>query len=228
MVMGRGAARLPVLALLSALLLVGSLVAFHMSAAADNARHCARHARDSADRAALDTGSGRPVVVIGDSYAVGLGLDHLERSWASQLPGRVHVAGFSGSGFSAGASECGAVSFADRAAQAVRGHSGLVVVQGGLNDFDQSDAQIASGFVQLMEELEGRDVVVVGPVTAPSRAGAVPRVDRLLARLARASGTPYLRASRLDLPYSDDRLHLTPAGHRMLGQYVVRWLARLP
>lgn len=218
--------RLPVLALLSALVLTGSLLAFHMSAAADDARHCSRFARASAERAATDLGSGRPVVVIGDSYSVGLGLDQPAQAWPAQLDGRVHVAGFSGSGFSAGASGCGAVSFADRAAAAVAsgGPDALVVVEGGLNDYDQPGADIAAGFERLMTELDGAEVVVVGPVTAPSRTARVPRVDRLLAQLSRAYGVPYLRTSHLDLPYLEDRLHLTAAGHRELGRFVAERL----
>ena len=224
------AARLPVVAILCALVLAGSLLVFHLSAAADAARHCGRFAKVAAERATADTGSGASVVVIGDSYAVGLGLDRPERSWPTRLDGRVHVAGFSGSGFSAGASSCGAVSFADRAADAVAGGAGgadLVIVEGGLNDFDQPTAEITAGFQRLMAVLGGRRVVVVGPVSAPSRARAVPRVDRLLARLARGSGATYVRTTGLELTFLDDRLHLTEAGHRALGERVARRVARL-
>lgn len=218
---------MPLVALLSAVLLVGSLLVFHLSAAADTARHCARFANDSADRAAADTGSGSSVVVIGDSYSVGLGLDRPARSWPARLEGRVHVAGFSGSGFSASASGCGAVSFADRAGDAIQGGADLVVVEGGLNDFDQSSAEISAGFARLMQVLDGRRVVFVGPALAPSRAARVPRVDRLLAGLARTAGATYVRTSGLDLNYLDDRLHLTEASHRELGDFVADRIARL-
>ena len=56
---------MPLVALLCAVTMVGSLLVFHLSAAADNARHCARFAKASALRAAADTGSGDRVVVIG-------------------------------------------------------------------------------------------------------------------------------------------------------------------
>jgi acyl-CoA thioesterase-1 len=213
-------------ALLSALLLAGSLAIFHMSAMAHEARHCARFAQASAERAAADSGAGSSVVVIGDSYSVGLGLDRPDRSWPSRLEGRVHVAGFSGSGFSATASGCGDVSFSDRAADAVADGADLVVVEGGLNDFDQSAAEITAGFQRLMVVLGGRPVVIVGPARAPSRAAAVARVDQLLSRLAAASGAAYVRTSGLDLDYLDDRLHLTEAGHRALGTYVAARVAR--
>ena len=185
---------------------------------------CAQHAADSVARARTATGSGAPVTVIGDSWSVGLGLAQQAGSWPSRLPGRVSVAGFSGSGFSPRASRCGDVSFADRAPAAVRG-ADLVLVQGGLNDHDQSAASIIVGFHRLMPALAGHRVVVVGPASAPSRLSSVPRVDRTLAALAREYAVPYVRTSGWRLPYLADRLHLTAEGHRMFGDAVARELA---
>lgn len=185
---------------------------------------CTRHAADSRARARMATGSGAPVTVIGDSWSVGLGLDELAESWPSRLPGRVSVAAFSGSGFSPTASRCGDVSFADRAPAAVHG-PGLVVVEGGLNDHDQSAASIIVGFHRLIPALAEHRVVVVGPASAPSRISTVPRIDRTLAALARQYDVPYIRTSGWRLPYLADRLHLTAEGHRMFGDAVARELA---
>jgi acyl-CoA thioesterase-1 len=77
-----------------------------------------------------------------------------------------------------------------------------------------------------MGELEGYRVVVVGPALAPSRAGAVPRVDALLASLAERSGVAYVRTSDLALTYLDDDLHLTSSGHRTFGDAVAAALPR--
>lgn len=187
--------------------------------------YCARHSVQAAQRAEVVSGSGDPVTVVGDSWSVGLGLEELDGSWPSRLPGRVTVAGFSGSGFSRTASPCGDVSFGTRALDAPL--RGLVVVEGGLNDHDRSTTAITLGFVRLMQSLEGHRVVVVGPATAPSRAAAVPRVDRLLARLAAASGVPYVATSDLRLPYLPDRLHLTPEGHELFGDAVAERLGDL-
>ena len=112
-------------------------------------------------------GEGVSTLVIGDSWSVGLGLDDLSRSWPSQLPGEVRVAGFSGSGFSARASGCGRVSFADRAPTAVSSRPDLVVVEGGLNDYDQPASATERGFRDLMRALAGQHVVVVGPASRP-------------------------------------------------------------
>ena len=188
---------------------------------------CDRFAADSRTRAGAVTGSGDRVLVIGDSWSAGLGLDRPAGSWPSRLPGNVHVAGFSGSGFGATSSTCGAVSFADRASDALRVGPDLVVVEGGLNDVDQTDAQIRAGFTRLVGALVGRRVVVVGPASAPARAVGVPRVDALLARLAARHHLVYVRTTGLDLTYLDDRLHLTAAGHQVFGDFVAARIAEL-
>ena len=207
------------------LVVVAMLVHVAERARADTGR-CDRFAAAGVARAAEVTGSGAPVVVIGDSWSAGLGLEDPASSWPSRLTGTVHVAGFSGSGFSEDAGACRGESFADRAPAAVRG-AHLVVVEGGLNDYDVPDADIRSGFARLMGELRGTRVVVVGPASAPSRADEVPRVDTLLARLSASYGVGYVRTSGLDLPYLDDHLHLTPAGHDEFGEFVARRIAAL-
>ncbi|CAN5419170.1 hypothetical protein BH11ACT8_BH11ACT8_14250 [soil metagenome] len=186
---------------------------------------CDRLAADSAQRLTQDTGTGRRIVVIGDSYSVGAGLEHPLYSWPSRLPGRVHVAGFSGSGFSADASPCGRVSYADRAPAAVRGGADLVVVEGGLNDYDRSDAAIRAGFERLVRALDGLPVLVVGPAPAPSRVDAVPRVDALLADLSAEHGVDYLSMADLELTYLGDRLHPDAAGQSVFGDTVAAGLS---
>jgi acyl-CoA thioesterase I len=211
-----------------AVLVAASLtVALGVRAQSADLSRCERFAADSRERAAAVTGSGERVVVIGDSWSAGLGLDRPTASWPSRLSGAVHVAGFSGSGFSEQASPCGQVDFADRAPSALRGGAGLVVVEGGLNDYDQPDADIRAGFARLVDELRGERVVVVGPASAPSRASAVPHVDALLAALAEQYDVAYISTARLDLPYLPDRLHLTAAGHVEFGDYVAERLAAL-
>ena len=182
---------------------------------------CERHAADAAARSQVVTGSGAPgaaVTVIGDSWSVGLGLDDLGASWPRELPGRVRVAGFSGSGFSRHASHCGNRAFATRA-HAASGAE-LVIVQGGLNDVDQPAADIRAGFQSLMSSLEDHSVVVVGPASAPSRAVFVQHADTTLANLCREYGVAYIDTSDWDLTYLPDRLHLTPAGHTAFGERV--------
>lgn len=203
-----------------AVVLLAALLAVHfVERAGADVSPCKRHSSDSAQRARLLTGSGSSVLVVGDSWAVGLGLDDFSESWPARMDGQVRVAGYSGSGFSAGASECPNTSFAERAEAAVR-HGELVLVEGGLNDFDQPGAAVESGFADLMRALSGHRVVIVGPAAAPSRADAVRRVERLLIRLSGHYAVPYIATSDLTLDYLDDRLHLTAEGHREFGDAV--------
>jgi len=210
-----------VTALLTVLVATVLVVQVADTAAARRER-CDTHRQDSLARAGLVTGHGAPVTVIGDSWSVGLGVDGGD-SWPTRLPGEVHVAGFSGSGFSRAASRCGPVSYAVRAAAVVPAGAGLVVVEGGLNDTDQPDAAIRTGFEALLRVLEERRVervVVVGPAPAPARGDAVPRVDRLLAALAAAAGTEYVSAAAWELGYLPDGLHPDTDGHREFGDLV--------
>lgn len=204
-------------------LALAGLVAMRGRANASSAAQCHRFSADHAAELQRVTGSGRRTVVIGDSWSVGYKLTHPDRGWPSRLPGRVRVDGFSGSGFSAHASECGAVSYAARARTARSAE--LVVVEGGLNDYDQPYAAVRAGFRLLMARLKGRDVVVFGPAPAPRRSAGARRVDRWLAGLSAAAGVDYVSSIHLTgLPYLSDRLHLTPAGHREYGDWVARHL----
>jgi acyl-CoA thioesterase-1 len=214
------------------LVLTGGLTgvrAWHERAIADAAHGaaCARFAQDQRVRAAADSGSGPHVLVIGDSWSAGYRLPAPQASWPVRLPGRVHVDGFPGSGFSVGASDCGPVGFDQRVLRDLRldPTAQLVVIEGGLNDFDQSEAAISDGFHRLMARLHGRRVVVVGPASAPSRAAAVPRVDRLLASLCEHAGVPYLSTVGLELSYLPDRLHPDQAGSDAFGDAVAAFVA---
>jgi acyl-CoA thioesterase-1 len=189
---------------------------------------CARFVADQEARAQADSGSGARVLVIGDSWSAGLGLADPSRSWPVLLAGRVHVDGFSGSGFSAHASVCGEVSYARRAPADLAPGADLVVIEGGLNDVDQTSAAITAGFDDLMRELQGERVVVVGPAMAPSRAAKVPRVDALLAELSAKAGVPYFSPIGLRLDYQPDRLHPTQAGADAFGDAVAAFVAAHP
>lgn len=193
-----------------------------------NAERCAQFSFQSQVRERLVTGHGRRVVVIGDSYSVGLGLHDPQTSWPSRLPGRVHVYGFSGSGFSAGASPCPAVQYAAREPHALSSGADLVVVEGGLNDYDQAPAAVQAGFRALVRELHGHRVLVVGPAAAPARAAAARRVDALLQAESKRAGVRYLSMANQRFGYLDDGLHLTPHGHQAFGTVVARVVSRLP
>jgi len=190
-----------------------------------DAAHCAHLRTQSIAREQMVTGHGERVVVIGDSYSVGLGLREPAQSWPSRLPGRVHVYGYSGSGFGAHASGCPDVSYADRAPHALAGGAALVVVEGGLNDYDQPTAELRSGFRALARQLRGDHVLVVGPPDAPARAAAARRVDAVLRQEATRAHVRYVPMTGYRFTYLGDDLHLTPSGHRVFGDIVARYLA---
>lgn len=195
-------------------------------------RRCDRLAAARLERASTVTGSGRRILVIGDSWSAGRGLAEPAASWPSQLGGRVHVDGFSGSGFSRGASPCPGRAYADRIDQAlyrVSARPDLVVLQGGLNETDRTAESIREGVRRAVARLVVRgvsrgDVVVLGPVAAPARASRVPRVDAVLDAEAERLGVRYLSVTEFDLPYLRDDLHLTPAGHEAFGEAVAALL----
>jgi acyl-CoA thioesterase-1 len=210
-----------------AVLVLATLLTLVASGGATGAdvERCARFSAQSEARERLVTGRGDRVVVIGDSYSVGLGLREPARSWPSRLPGRVHVFGFSGSGFSAGASPCRAVAYDVRAPHALRGGADLVVVEGGLNDHDQPASAVRAGFRALMRQLHGLRVLVVGPPVAPARETGARRIDAILEQESARARVPYVSMVDEQLDHLDDKLHLTPAGHRVFGDAVAAALA---
>jgi acyl-CoA thioesterase-1 len=181
-----------------------------------------RRAAASEDAAHPDAAEpdGLRVAVIGDSWSQGSGLARPDGSWPSRLDGAVVVDGFGGSGFSAEASPCRDVAFPLRVERALATDPDLVVVQGGLNDFDVSPAAVREGVRSTLRRLEGHPVVVVGPAAAPQRAAGAVRVDALLAESTAAAGVPYVRTAEWELEYLPDRLHLTAAGHATFGDAV--------
>lgn len=181
---------------------------------------CGVRADRAAQRAELVTGTGPEVLVIGDSYSVGVGVG-AARSWPVRLPGRVRVDGFSGSGFSVGASACGDLSYATRAEKSLRRTTALVVVEGGLNDHDQPIADVEAGAQRLLDSLGTTPALLVGPPVVPDRSReAVEEVDATLARVAAERDVAYLSMLEADLSLLEDRLHPDPAGHRRFGDLV--------
>jgi acyl-CoA thioesterase-1 len=196
-------------------------------AEASLSERCRAHADASDTRRAAVTGTGPRVAVIGDSYSQGLLLDDPTTSWPSRLDGRVVVDGFSGSGFSEGASPCAGRAYYRRVDRALATEPELVVVQGGLNDHDVPSAEVRAGAVRVLSRLEGQRVVVVGPPAAPRRAAGAERVDAVLREVAAEAGVPYVRTLGWRLDYLEDRLHLTPSGHRAFGDRVAEAVAAL-
>ncbi|HEY9564931.1 MAG TPA: SGNH/GDSL hydrolase family protein [Nocardioides sp.] len=213
-------------AVLICALVIGGIAAQREQAVSEQSSACARFEAQAELRLDAVVGNGPRTVVIGDSWAAGLESRDIGRTWTDQLPGRVTVHAFAGSGFSRTASGCGeAFSYAARAASAPFDEAALVVIEGGLNDFDRPASEITVGFNAVIDQMvargvESEEIRVIGPARAPSRAGGAIRVDRLLADLAERRDIAYVSVIDLELDYLDDQLHLTDAGHAMFGSVV--------
>lgn len=169
-------------------------------------------------------GSGtREVVVVGDSYTEGMELDDPRQSWvatfAEQTGSTVAADAASGTGFT-NSGPCEQGDFASRTAPG----GGLLVVQGGLNDADAPGDQIKAAACEVITKAS-RDVVIVGPPSAPARDLAdVKKVDQALGAAAAECGARYVSTLDWELDYTDGGLHMTPAGHHTFGTMVAAQL----
>ena len=89
---GRPHRRLSAVAL-AAVLVALSVVVVTGRATGSGPTRCESFAADSVARAGAVSGAGEDLLVIGDSWTAGLGLDDPTRSWTARLPGRVHDRG---------------------------------------------------------------------------------------------------------------------------------------
>lgn len=203
-------------------------LALSVDPAAGTPSYCPAYAADSLDRQLHPTGSGRRIVVIGDSYSLGVGLRDPSMAWPSMIPGRVQVFGFGGSGFSRDASLCGSdVAFARRAPEALQTDPDLVVIEGGLNDTTQPSDLIRTGFRDLLAQVGGRPTLVIGPAPAPDRVSGAARVDAILREESARAGKPYLSMLAEHYVYlGPKRLHIDLASHRAYAHRVAAALPR--
>ena len=170
--------------------------------------------------------------MIGDSWSVGLGLARARSARGPRgCPGACTSRASPGPASAPRPRRAAAVSFADRAPAAVRTAPTWSWSRAASTTGTARGAEVRTGFKRLIRALRADDVtriVVVGPAAAPSRAAAVPRLDRLLCRVvgpARRQRTS--RRADLDLPYLADQLHLTLAGHVAFGDAVAGRIAAL-
>ena len=159
-------------------------------------------------------------VVLGDSYAQGLGLpDPRAQSWPA-LVGKdrdwttyvnaVGATGFVNGGF------CGNEQFAARLEAVLGRQPQIVVVQGGLNDSYLDATTVGAAAGALLDRLgEVPTVIVVGP-TVPSagRAQPIGQLDAALRIVTAAHHRRYVSALSWAFSYQSDHIHPTVDGHR--------------
>lgn len=153
------------------------------------------------------------VVVVGDSYAAGLGLDDYGDAWPSRLGREVRVLAASGAGWDR-RGLCDRPSLS-ALADGLRGE--VVVLQGGLNDtLDDADrARVALTEVSV----DAERIVVVGPPRTPAFE-AEAEMDDALRTAAEELDATYVSLLDLGLPMQPDGMHVTEEGHRLIAQEI--------
>lgn len=182
------------------------------------------------DGAVVHLTDGSPqTVVLGDSYTAGDGLTSLDDRWAEHLGyaqgWSVDVDGVGSTGFLNGGA-CGDKQFSARLDGVLAAGPDVLIIQGGVNDWQQSPADVRAAASDLLDRAKDVPrVVVVGPAPAPSR-GDLAAVDDALAAAAESSQREYISALGWDLEFLPDRLHMTPAGHAEYADRVAASLQR--
>jgi len=168
---------------------------------------------------------GDRILVMGDSYAVGLA------PYLGQLAQQGGYA-FRGIGCpigSQGGEACTAV-VGSSVTQWVRDawlgpnlawHPTLVLVSLGGNDFQRSDPQAVSDAIKILVakiRLAGADPVWIDPLPLPF-------ADKLGVRdMWKATGIPYFNGEAIDYPRAPDNIHLQPSGYQDWAGKIWSWL----
>ncbi len=169
-------------------------------------------------------------VILGDSYSSGDLLEKRTDGWAYVLGEAegwdIRVAGVGYTGY-VNPGPCGSHVFASRISRATMDEPAMLIVQGGLNDWQAKPQDVEAAAGRLLKSVKDLPtVVVVGPPNAPARAEPMPEIDAALARAASAAGRQYISTIGWDLEFLPDGLHLTKAGHAKFASLVAAALPR--
>lgn len=174
-------------------------------------------------------GGGPEVTVLGDSYSAGDSVSDRGRRWTDALAAghprvTVKLDAIAFTGF-VNTGACGPNSYRDRIERAVAETDTALVIQGGLNDVYAEPETVAQAADAVLEETASLEhVIVVGPIDAPGRKGEA-EVDAILAAAAEKHGATYLSTLEWQLPFGEDRVHLTADGHRAYADRIREALA---
>ena len=172
--------------------------------------------------------SGSPtVVVLGDSFSLGIGVAGPEVAWPAALGERlgaeVVVDGVGGTGFTTrGFCPQSPVLYGERV-DADPPDAEVVVVQGSVNDATGGRPEdVGAAAEDVLEDLEDvPTVVVVGPPVIPAAETADIRViDAALREAAADAGRVYVPLLDAGIPISPDRVHPTLEGHQRIAELV--------
>jgi len=163
------------------------------------------------------------VVVLGDSYSEGAGLDG-SMAWpvlAGASQGwETNVASVGSTGF-VNQGPCGGQSFGQRLDRVLAANPQTLIIAGGVNDSESSPVEVqsaASAVLYLVAAVP--NVVVIGPTNASAK-NNLPDVDAALSKAAAANGRKYVSALSWDIEYQPDDLHPTESGQQAYARNVV-------
>ena len=178
-----------------------------------------------AAQARLNTVGTPQLVVIGDSYAAGVGPASVSQSWPRLLTGwHVYVLAHGGAGFTKPG--CGGGQFGNEVSPAIARKPTKVVIEGGLND-QAGLSSIKSDADAVLSRFPRGAAVVVGPASPPSEPLAtLKRIDGDLKSAAAAHGDTYVTLLGVLSPSEFNFLHPSAAGEVVIARLVQAALGR--
>lgn len=159
------------------------------------------------------------LVVIGDSYAAGIGPASVSQSWPRLLTGwHVYVLAHGGAGFTKAG--CGGGQFGNEVSSAIARKPKKVVIEGGLND-QAALSSIKSDADAVLSSFHTGAAVVVGPASPPSEHLATLKIiDEDLKSAAAARGDAYVTLLGVLTPSEFKFRHPTAAGEVVIALLV--------
>lgn len=194
----------------------------------------------------LRAGPGTNVLVIGDSYALGVGASGQDKSWAALLSHEeqwnttVDAVGGTGFVWGGGASGADREDYASRIAQLSRTRGftpDLVLLEGGQNDLKANDEQLTRAVtisVRMVRAVwPSAQVVVMGPAAPEPLSSQLARLNRSIERAALRAGAYSINPRKSDWfnPDNSGRMnyegsHVNDAGHALIAEKTEEAISR--
>jgi len=171
--------------------------------------------------------NGVHIAILGDSYSSGDGLPDWRDAWPyalqEQTGATVSVAGIGMTGF-VNAGFCEGDEFGSRATDIAEVSPDLVIIQGGINDWQSDADSVTSAATSVISSFDA-PVIVVGPADSLQRP-EVALVDSALRQATADTGATYVSMLDEPLPMLPDQVHLTGEGHRQFAALVAEAAAQ--